>query len=225
MRKSLFFALTLVAPVMLASCSKPAPTSEPPSATAAALTQPAGAANAKPAAIGVLAPDFTLTDLDGKEHALSALKGKIVVLEWFNPGCPFVVKAHEEGSLKEMAKRETAAGVVWLAINSGAPGKQGHGAEVNKAAKQKFGMDHPILLDETGRVGRLYGAERTPHMYVIAADGTLVYRGAIDSTEGGDPEPDEKVTNYVEQALGDLRASRAVAMVDTKAFGCSVKYP
>lgn len=183
------------------------------------------AADAK-AEIGKPAPDFTLKDLDGKDVQLSSFKGKKVVLEWFNPGCPFVKAAHTKGSLKEAAKKQTANGVVWIAINSSAPGKQGHGADTNKAAAKTWSLDHPILLDESGVVGKAYGATNTPHMMVIDDKGTLVYRGAIDNSPDGEGEsaPDNKLVSYVDTALSDLAASRPITTSETKAYGCGVKY-
>lgn len=183
------------------------------------------AADAK-AEVGKPAPDFTLKDLDGKDVQLSSFKGKKVVLEWFNPGCPFVKAAHTKGSLKEAAKKQTANGVVWLAVNSSAPGKQGHGADTNKAAAKSWSLDHPILLDESGVVGKAYGATNTPHMMVIDDKGTLVYRGAIDNSPDGEGEsaPDNKLVSYVDVALSDLAASRPIATTETKAYGCGVKY-
>lgn len=183
------------------------------------------AADAK-AEVGKPAPDFTLKDLDGKDVQLSSFKGKKVVLEWFNPGCPFVKAAHTKGSLKEAAKKQTANGVVWLAVNSSAPGKQGHGADTNKAAAKTWSLDHPILLDESGVVGKAYGATNTPHMMVIDDKGTLVYRGAIDNSPDGEGEsaPDNKLVSYVDVALSDLAASRPIATTETKAYGCGVKY-
>jgi len=186
----------------------------------------AAAPVAKAAEVGQPAPDFTLPDLDGKPVKLSDQRGKIVVLEWFNPDCPFVRAAHTKGSLRTMAATETAAGVVWLAINSGAPGKQGHGAEATRAGKERFGLTHPILLDEIGTVGHAYGAARTPHLFVVDAKGTLVYAGAIDNSPDGEGESPtgDKLVNHVAEALGDLRAGRAVRTPRTDAYGCSVKY-
>lgn len=179
------------------------------------------------AELGAPAPDFALKDLDGKEVKLSSLKGKTVVLEWFNPECPFVKAAHTKGALVDFAKRATKKpNVVWLAINSGAPGKQGAGAEKSRAGAKAFALEHPVLLDESGQVGKAYGATNTPHLFVIDAKGVLVYRGAIDNSpdgEGGSPQGG-KLINYVEAALDDLAAGRAVKAPDTKAYGCSVKY-
>lgn len=195
----------------------------PASGTAVPAAVAAGTA---PAALGQAAPDFTLPDLDGKTLRLSDFRGKTVVLEWFNPGCPFVQKSHTKGSLVDTAARLTKTGVVWLAINSSAPGKQGHGLDVNRKAKEQYGLSHPVLLDESGAVGRLYGATSTPHMYVIDAQGKLVYRGAIDNSPDGEAESpsDGKLVRYVEDAVSAVAAGKPVAVAETKAYGCSVKY-
>ncbi|HEY8077865.1 MAG TPA: redoxin family protein [Labilithrix sp.] len=176
------------------------------------------------AVVGEPAPDFTLTDLDGKQVKLSSLQGKPVVLEWFNPGCPFVRASHTKGSLRDAAKKHPEA--VWLAINSAAPGKQGAGADTNREAASKYGMTYPILLDESGRVGRTYGATNTPHIYVIDERGVLVYRGAIDNSPDGEGESptDGQLVSYVDAALGDLAAKRPIRVAETRAYGCSVKY-
>jgi peroxiredoxin len=225
-------ALTLaVLPLTLSlfACrSEPKSERAPENATAAAApaaTAPA-APGVQPAAIGAPAPDFTLPDLDGKPVQLSSFKGKTVVLEWFNPECPFVRKSHEKGSLVDAAKRLTGESVVWLAVNSGAPGKQGHGKEKNTEARGKFGLTHPILLDESGAVGKLYGAKRTPHLYVINGAGTLVYRGAIDNSPDGEGESPTggKLIRYVEEALAALGAGKPTPVAETEAYGCSVKY-
>jgi peroxiredoxin len=194
----------------------------------AVSAQPAAAAVAPPGAadVGRPAPDFTLKDLDGHPVKLSDSLGKIVVLEWFNPGCPFVNKTHTVGQLKGLADREMAKGVVWLAINSAAPGKQGYGVEANRAAQEKFKLSHPILLDESGVVGHAYGAAHTPHLFVIDAKGVLVYAGAIDNSPDGEGESPTSGTlvNYVERALDDVRSGRPVATPRTEAYGCGVKY-
>lgn len=193
---------------------------------AAGAVAPAAPAPTEGARLGAPAPDFELPDLDGKLVKLSSFRGKLVVLEWFNPGCPFVKASHTKGSLVDTASRQLKDGVVWLAINSGAPGKQGHGALANRAGKEAFKLEHPILLDESGQVGRAYAAAHTPHMYVIDAAGVLVYRGAIDNSPDGEGQSPTggKLVNYVEAALADVKASRAVATADTEAYGCSVKY-
>ncbi|WP_428267773.1 redoxin family protein [Haliangium sp.] len=176
------------------------------------------------ATVGKPAPDFTLTDVNGKKVKLSDFKGKTVVLEWFNPQCPFVKYAHGEGPLKDASKKPGAgnADVVWLAINSGAAGKQGNGVELNKQARADWKMDYPVLIDDSGKVGRMYDAKTTPHMYVVDAKGTLVYRGALDSAPLGRAKGG--VVNYVQAALDDLAAGRPVATAETQSYGCGVKY-
>jgi len=178
------------------------------------------------AEVGQPAPDFTLTDLDGAPVRLSGLKGKVVVLEWFNPGCPFVKAAHTRGSLVDAAARAAKAGVVWLAINSAAPGKQGAGVEANRAARAAWKLEHPILLDESGDVGRAYGATNTPHLFVIDAAGRLAYRGAVDNSPDGERGAPEggALVEYAAVAVEDVRAGRPVRVTSTKAYGCSVKY-
>jgi peroxiredoxin len=177
------------------------------------------------ASVGAEAPDFTLKDTEGKTVKLSDHKDKLVVLEWFNPDCPFVRNSHTKGSLVDTAKKYTAKGVVWLAVNSGAPGKQGAGAERNREARKQYNLDHPVLLDEGGDVGRTYGATNTPHMFVIDK-GKLVYRGAIDNSPDGEKGSPEggKLVNYVDAAIEAVGAGRPVATAETKAYGCAVKY-
>jgi len=174
--------------------------------------------------VGQPAPDFTLTDLDGQEVTLSDHLGKTVVLEWFNPGCPFVVHAHGEGPLKDLAARHAEQGVVWLAINSGAPGKQGHGLELNREAAATWNMSHPVLLDEDGVVGRQYGAKTTPEMVVVAPDGLVAYHGALDNAPRGSVRGGGELIVYVDRALGSVAAGQPVATPKTKPYGCSVKY-
>jgi peroxiredoxin len=177
------------------------------------------------AGVGADAPDFSLKDTEGKVHKLSEHKDKLVVLEWFNPECPFVRRSHTVGSLVDTAKRYTQKGVVWLAVNSSAPGKQGSGVERNRAARKEYNLDHPILIDESGEVGRAYGATNTPHMFVISK-GKLVYRGAIDNSPDGEKGSPEggKLINYVDAAIEAVTAGRPVATAETRAYGCAVKY-
>jgi peroxiredoxin len=212
---------------LLLACNSPS-SSVPPATTASASSAPVSAAviGAGNAEVGKPAPDFALKDLDGKEVRLSSFKGKVVVLEWFNPGCPFVNKAHTKGSLKDAASRHTKNGVVWLGINSAASGKQGFGADANREGKKKFALEHPILLDETGDVGHAYGATNTPHMMVIDDKGTLVYRGAIDNSPDGEGESPTggKLVAYVDDAIAAIGAGKSPATTETKAYGCSVKY-
>ena len=181
----------------------------------------------KAAELGKAAPDFELTDLSGRKVRLSDFKGKIVVLEWFNPGCPFVNLAHNRSlSLKGKAKQYRAKGVVWLAVNSNGPGKQGYGKAANRDGKQRFKMDYPVLLDPKGEVGRAYGAQRTPHMFVIDPTGKLVYDGAVDNTRGGDPEDADPppAENYVDAVLSALLNKDIPVIHKTEPWGCSVKY-
>jgi peroxiredoxin len=224
-----YSSILLSIALALGGCARkaePEPSADPTTPAAA----PLAAAQAEPAAakakLGAPAPDFSLPDLDGKQVALSSFRGKTVVLEWFNPGCPFVKASHTKGSLVDTAARHAKAGVVWLAINSGAPGKQGHGVEANREGQRRFKLEHPVLLDESGRVGRAYAAAHTPHLYVIDEEGVLVYRGAIDNSPDGEGESPSggKLVNYVDAALSDIAAARPVATPETEAYGCSVKY-
>ncbi|MGE3457471.1 MAG: thioredoxin family protein [Kofleriaceae bacterium] len=178
------------------------------------------------AVVGKPAPDFTLKDLDGKTVKLSSFRGKTVVLEWFNPGCPFVKRSHEIGSLVDTAKRQTKAGVVWLAINSNAPGKQGSDPKANADAAKQWSMTHPILLDPAGATGKAYGATNTPHMFVIDKKGVLVYAGGIDNSPDAEQKSPEGGTlvKYVDAALSELAAGKPVKLSTSKAYGCSVKY-
>jgi peroxiredoxin len=218
------FTIALVLALVPGCDRKPTPDAlPPPHASASATPQVTTAISAE---IGKPAPDFTLSDLDGHPVHLADRRGSVVVLEWFNPLCPFVNKAHTKGSLKGTATRRAATGVVWLAIDSSAPGKQGYEPETIRAAAARFGLAHPILRDETGAVGRAYGATNTPHMFVIDKSGTLVYSGAIDNSpdaEGESPQGGSLV-NYVDAAIDDLAAGRPVRTPRTKAYGCGVKY-
>ena len=224
--------LVLVLAVAACSKSKAPPPAEPkaPEPVAAAPAQTDVKAEAKKgtinAIVGSPAPEFTLKDLDGKDVSLASFKGKTVVLEWFNPGCPFVKKAHGVGSLVDTAKRQTANGVVWLAINSGGAGKQGNELAMNVDAAKTWKLTHPILRDESGMVGKAYGATNTPHMFVIDKTGTVVYGGAIDNSPDaeGQSATGGKLVNYVDAALSALAAGTPVETHDTKAYGCSVKY-
>jgi len=176
--------------------------------------------------VGERVPDFTLTNLEGKSVSLHDYKGKIVILEWFNPDCPFVKAAHTKGILKNLGNKiSKKKSVVWLAINSGAPGKQGAGLEHNQRMKKKYNINYPILLDEAGKVGRLYGAKKTPHMFVIDGKGILRYQGAIDNDPFAEKNArGEKVISYVELALRDVEEGTEVASPVTKPYGCTVKY-
>lgn len=190
--------------------------------TTEAKTMEMNAETTATAEVGKKAPDFTLVDIDGKTHSLSDYAGKVVILEWFNPDCPFVKKHHQmHKSMHDTYHAAKEQGAVWLAINSAAPGKQGAGLEYNQEARKNYGIEYPLLLDESGTVGKAYGALTTPHMFVIAADGTLVYQGAIDDSPTTDKLGE---TNYVLGALEAIKAGKAVGTANTKPYGCSVKY-
>ena len=171
--------------------------------------------------IGQAAPAIELKDTDGKTVTLADFKGKIVVLEWFNPQCPYVVKHHEKNStMVDTYTKFKDKGVVWLAINSGAPGKEGAGLEKSAAAKKDWKIPFPILIDESGKVGKAYGSKNTPGMFVIDAAGNLAYMGAIDN----DDSMKAGTINYVAQAVTQLLAKETVSTPVTKAYGCGVKY-
>jgi hypothetical protein len=175
---------------------------------------------------GAPAPNFTLTDATGKPVSLADYKGRTVVLEWNNPGCPFVQKHYNSGNMQKTQAAARAQGVVWLSINSGAPGQQGYmvGAEaVAFVAKQKASPTD-YLLDPRGNVGHLYDAKTTPHMYVVNGAGKLVYQGAIDDKPTANPADISSANNLVLAALADVKAGRAVAKPESRAYGCSVKY-
>jgi peroxiredoxin len=217
-----FAATCLLALASATGCSRNGADLSTP-AYAASQAIPAATA---PADVGKLAPDFTVKDVDGHDVHLADYRGKVVVLEWFNPKCPFVNLAHTKGSLKGTAARHAANGVVWLGIDSSAPGKQGYEPEEIREGVQRFGLTHPILRDEAGLVGRAYGATNTPHLFVIDKSGTLVYAGAIDNSPDAQGESPQggPLVNYVDAALADLTAGRPVRTPKTKAYGCGVKY-
>lgn len=175
---------------------------------------------------GKAAPDFTLVDTQGKSHSLADFKGKTVVLEWTNPGCPFVVKHYGSGNMQALQKAYTAKGVVWLSICSSATGKQGHMSpdDWNKTLAKEGSAPTALLLDEDGKVGRLYGAKTTPHMFVIDNGGRVVYEGAIDSIKSPNAGDIPKAANHVKAALDEVLAGKPVTLPVTTPYGCSVKY-
>jgi alkyl hydroperoxide reductase subunit AhpC len=193
------------------------------SALTLALT--VGALTIYAAKVGQPAPAFTATDTLGKVHALSALKGKWVVLEWHNNGCPYV-KRHYSGNMQKLQQEWTARGVVWLTVISSAPGMQGYvtPAEANAYAKAAKAAPTAILLDPKGDLGYLYEARTTPHMYVINPRGVLVYNGAIDNKPSTDPSDNETATNYVSAALREGTAGKPITTPTSRPYGCSVKY-
>ena len=176
--------------------------------------------------VGEAAPNFTATDIHGNAFNLEDYKGKTVVLEWSNHLCPFVKKHYETGNMQATQKTATDNGVVWVTIVSSANGKQGHTTPEEAMTIEKEAQAHNTtrILDETGEIGKLYGAKTTPHMYVISADGVLRYIGAIDDKPGPRHEDVETAKNFVLAALDDLASSRVVEVPRTAPYGCSVKY-
>ena len=192
---------------------------------AAALTLLAAPAFAKPV-VGQAAPDFSVTDASGKTQSLSAYKGKTVVLEWNNPEWPFVRKHYGAGNMQKQQAEAASEGVVWLTVNSGAAGKQGHldASEAKAYVAKVGGKESAYLLDADGKVGHAYDAKTTPHMYVIDKDGTLRYMGGIDSIASTDVDDIPKATQYVRQALSELASGKTVSVTTSEPYGCSVKY-
>jgi peroxiredoxin len=176
--------------------------------------------------IGSNAPDFSLTDANGKTHSLSQYKGKYVVLEWFNPECPFVKKHYGSNNMQNLQKEFTDKGVVWLTINSNAPGTQGSltAEEAQKILASWKTHETALLLDPEGNAGRAYGAKNTPNMVVVNPDGKVIYHGAIDNKATPNPSDIPNSTNYVKAALDESLAGKSVATPETKPYGCSVKY-
>lgn len=190
-----------------------------------ALLVATGTAFAAPQ-VGQPAPEFTLTDSNGQAHKLSDFRGKFVVLEWLNHGCPFVVKHYASGNMQKLQKEYAGKDVVWLSIVSSAPGKQGHMTpeETNKAKQEKGSAATAILLDEDGTVGRLYNAKVTPELFIVNPEGVLIYAGAIDDKKSTDTADVAGAKNYVKQALDEALAGKPVSEPTTTAYGCSVKY-
>lgn len=191
----------------------------------AALAFAAAPAAAAPA-LGEAAPAFRATDADGRTRSLAEFKGKTVVLEWTNNGCPYVQKHYASGAMQGAQRRAVADGVVWLTVVSSAPGMQGHMTPAEARAWKAQAGAHPtaVLLDPQGRVGRAYDARTTPHMFVVDKAGRLVYMGGIDDRASSELASLKGATNYVAAALADLKAGRPVAQAATRPYGCSVKY-
>lgn len=175
---------------------------------------------------GKPAPNFTLTDCGGKSHSLADFKGKTVVLEWVNHGCPFVVKHYSGGNMQALQKAATEKGVVWLSISSSAPGKQGAMTPEEAQAKcAAVGSNATAyLMDSDGKVGQLYGARVTPELFIINPEGTLVYQGAIDDKKSTDAADIAGSKNYITAALAEIQAGKSVSTAKTEPYGCSVKY-
>jgi peroxiredoxin len=191
---------------------------------AAALLLAATAAFAIPP--GSQAPDFHGTDSTGKAQSLSQYRGKFVVLEWANKGCPYEQKQYNSGNMEKLQREWTARGVVWLSILSSAPGQQGNvtPAEENEYLKQMHAAPTAAILDPSGAIGRLYEAKTTPHMFVIDPSGKVIYQGAIDDKPTTEIADVASAHNYVSEALEDGMAGKPVPVAVTRPYGCSVKY-
>ncbi|MCB1790537.1 MAG: redoxin domain-containing protein [Gammaproteobacteria bacterium] len=176
--------------------------------------------------VGQPAPDFSAVDSAGKRHQLSDYRGRSVVLEWTNHDCPYVRKHYGAGNMQAQQRDATASDVVWLSIISSAPGKQGHvsGTEADRLTRERTASPSAVLLDESGEVGRLYGAKTTPHMFVIDGDGVLRYMGGIDSIASADAADIARAEPYVRTALAQLQVGQPVQPAVTRPYGCSVKY-
>jgi peroxiredoxin len=179
-----------------------------------------------PPPVGSAAPDFSLTDAKGKTHSLTEYKGKYVVLEWFNPECPFVKKHYGSSNMQKLQDEYTSKGVVWLTIDSNAPGSQGSltPEEANKITTAWKSRQTALLLDPEGKAGRAYGAKNTPDMVIINPEGKIAYEGAIDSKATPNPADIPSSTNYVKAALDESLAGKPVTTRQTKPYGCHVTY-
>lgn len=175
---------------------------------------------------GKPAPEFTLKDSNGTEHSLADFKGKTVILEWNNFGCPFVKKFYGSGKMQEFQKMATDDGAVWLTICSSAEGKQGYltPEEANAKIESEKMNSTAFLLDPDGTVGKAYNAKTTPEIFIINGEGTLVYMGAIDDKKSANPDDIADATNYVKTTLASLKAGEPVEPASTTPYGCSVKY-
>lgn len=178
------------------------------------------------AAPGQMAPEFTLPGTDGKPVKLSDHRGKWVVLEWVNPGCPYVQKHYDSSNMQRLQKEYGAKDVVWLSVNSTKPSHPDYlqPRELGDWMKQKGGAPRAVLMDEQGKAGRSYDARTTPHMYVIDPAGKLVYAGAIDDKRSTNPADVKTARNYVRAALDEAMAGKPVTTARTTAYGCTVKY-
>ena len=183
------------------------------------------AAHAAPS-VGQLAPDFSLRDASGKTVKLSDFRGKHVVLEWTNPGCPYVRKHYDSGNMPATQKEALGKGVVWLAINSTEKSSYDYQEPVKLVSWLKERQSQPtaLLMDEEGTAGRAYGARTTPHMYIVDPQGRLAYAGGIDSIPSSDPDDINKAVNYVRQGLNEALAGKSISVAATRPYGCSIKY-
>ena len=194
-------------------------------ASALALLSASALANAT-ATVGQPAPAFTVSDATGKPVSLADFKGKHVVLEWVNPGCPFVMKHYSSTNMQGTQKEATAKGVVWLAVSSTAPDASDYKkpAELARWMQGQKAAATATLMDDDGKVGKAYGARTTPHMYIVDPAGTLVYAGGIDDKPSSKASDIPTSKNYVKAALAETLAGKPVTQASTKPYGCSVKY-
>ena len=176
--------------------------------------------------VGDPAPDFTATDSNDKTHRLAEYKGKYVVLEWHNQGCPYTRKHYESGNMQRLQREWTSKGVVWFTVISSAPGTQGYvkARDENEYVKKMNATPTAVLLDPGGSLGHLYAAKTTPHMYVIDPNGVLIYNGAIDDRPTPDQSDIANSKNYVSAALQEAMSGKQVSDPTTRPYGCSVKY-
>ena len=177
--------------------------------------------------VGDPAPDFTGTDSHGQSHKLSDYRGKFVVLEWHNNGCPYTKKHYESGNMQRLQKEWTGKGVVWFTVISSSPGTQGYvtADEENAYLGKMHAVPSAAILDANGAIGHAYGAKTTPHMFIINPQGQVIYNGAIDDRPTSDVSDINGAKNYVSEALQEAMAGQQVAVASTRPYGCSVKYP
>lgn len=176
--------------------------------------------------LGKPAPDFAAADAHGKPVKLSDFRGRLVVLEWSNHQCPYVRKHYGAGNMQKTQAAARALGVTWITIISSGPGEQGHvgAAEANRLTAERNAKPHHVVLDPEGKIGRLYAARVTPHMYIVGTGGALLYKGAIDSIRSSRQSDIANAKNYVTAALGEIKAGKQVADADTAAYGCTIHY-
>jgi peroxiredoxin len=178
------------------------------------------------AKVGDPAPDFTGTDSHGQTHKLSDYRGKFVVLEWHNNGCPYTKKHYESGNMQQLQKEWTGKGVVWFTVISSAPDTQGYvtAAQENDYMRRMHAAPTAAILDPSGQIGHLYAAKTTPHMFIVDPKGNLIYNGAIDDHPTSDQADIPNSKNYVSEALREAISGQAIATANTRPYGCSVKY-
>jgi len=178
------------------------------------------------AVVGSPAPTFTATDSHGQSHSLDQYRGKYVVLEWHNQGCPYTRKHYVSGNMQSLQKQWTAKGVVWFTVISSAPGQQGYVTDTqeNSYLAQMHADPTAVLMDIDGKLGHLYAAKTTPEMYVIDPNRKLIYEGAIDDRPTPDPGDIKGADNYLNDALTEAMAGKPIAHAYTRSYGCSVKY-